>query len=187
VASAHPSSSSGFARALWWDDPRADAPQDHGAPLGIFYNSFVSKSGFYHLTTRRISVISTGESVLSPQEGRGLRQTIAATIDSDSDRRAIFRYEQQTLTEPDAYLSGMYERRFSIRAGHIRNAIAASVLALLLGCFFLGRTWQWIPIPSPAEARRHKRMRRGQCMNCGYDLTGLSDTGACPECGQRRV
>lgn len=172
---------------LWWDDPRADAPQDHGAPLGIWYQSFVSKSGFYHLTSRRISVHATGESVLSPEEGRALRQSIAATIDSDEDRRAIFRFEPQTLTNPDAYLSGVYERQWPIRAGYIRNGIAAGMLALLLGCFFLGRTWRWIPIPSPAEARRHKRMQRGQCLSCGYDLGGLPGAPACPECGERRV
>ena len=47
---------------------------------------------------------------------------------------------------------------------------------LLLGylyCGFLGiLIWR----------RRHRRSRRGLCLNCGYSLTGnVSD--ACPECG----
>lgn len=32
--------------------------------------------------------------------------------------------------------------------------------------------------------RRHRRRRRGQCIGCGYDLTG-NESGVCPECGQQ--
>ena len=28
-------------------------------------------------------------------------------------------------------------------------------------------------------------MRHCSCQRCGYDLTGLSGSGACPECGRR--
>jgi hypothetical protein len=33
-----------------------------------------------------------------------------------------------------------------------------------------------------ARQRRHRRLRRGLCFRCGYDLTG-NVTGVCPECG----
>jgi len=32
--------------------------------------------------------------------------------------------------------------------------------------------------------RRHRRRRRGECIGCGYDLTG-NESGVCPECGQQ--
>ena len=31
--------------------------------------------------------------------------------------------------------------------------------------------------------RRHRRRRRGECIGCGYDLTG-NESGVCPECGE---
>ena len=32
--------------------------------------------------------------------------------------------------------------------------------------------------------RAHVRRWRGQCEQCGYDLTGI-DSGRCPECGSK--
>ena len=31
--------------------------------------------------------------------------------------------------------------------------------------------------------RRHRRQRKGECIGCGYDLTG-NESGKCPECGE---
>ena len=32
--------------------------------------------------------------------------------------------------------------------------------------------------------RRHRRRKKGLCLNCGYNLTG-NVSGVCPECGER--
>ena len=32
--------------------------------------------------------------------------------------------------------------------------------------------------------RRHRRRRKGECIGCGYDLTG-NESGVCPECGSK--
>lgn len=48
----------------------------------------------------------------------------------------------------------------------------------------------WIPFTMSAAVsvwawRRHwKRNRHGLCAKCGYDLAGLPDGAACPECGK---
>ena len=34
--------------------------------------------------------------------------------------------------------------------------------------------------------RRWRRKKRGQCLKCGYDLTG-NESGVCPECGTRKT
>ena len=51
----------------------------------------------------------------------------------------------------------------------------------------------WIPLllftPYPTVAfirgpvRRWRRRRRGECVGCGYNLTG-NESGVCPECGK---
>lgn len=45
-----------------------------------------------------------------------------------------------------------------------------------------GAAW-WLLLLAPGIARRALRRRRGQCVACGYDLTG-NTTGICPECGK---
>ncbi|MBX3352059.1 MAG: hypothetical protein KF684_03940 [Phycisphaeraceae bacterium] len=34
---------------------------------------------------------------------------------------------------------------------------------------------------------RGRRVRRGACVSCGYDLSGLRDGASCPECGGERT
>lgn len=38
-----------------------------------------------------------------------------------------------------------------------------------------------------SELRRRHRERINHCFKCGYNLTGLADGAACPECGQGRA
>lgn len=66
----------------------------------------------------------------------------------------------------------------------IRNhmlSVAAPYWAVMLPAAVLplcgaGRWWR--------RRRRSRRLRRGQCPSCGYDLTG-NVSGVCPECGRR--
>jgi hypothetical protein len=40
----------------------------------------------------------------------------------------------------------------------------------------------WLLFASPFALRKWRRIRRGLCPNCGYDLRG-GDSATCPECG----
>jgi hypothetical protein len=51
-------------------------------------------------------------------------------------------------------------------------AIAASILA-------------WYRMDRPREIRA-ERLEKGQCLRCGYDLTG-NVSGVCPECGRAQA
>jgi hypothetical protein len=45
----------------------------------------------------------------------------------------------------------------------------------------------WMLFAAPFALRKWRRIRRGPCPKCGYDLRGLpADTVACPECGATR-
>ena len=39
----------------------------------------------------------------------------------------------------------------------------------------------WLPF-APFQLRRYVRVKRGLCINCGYDLRG-AEHAVCPECG----
>ena len=41
----------------------------------------------------------------------------------------------------------------------------------------------WLLFAGPFVLRRRRRIRRGLCPKCGYDLRGSKDASACPECG----
>jgi hypothetical protein len=48
-------------------------------------------------------------------------------------------------------------------------------LALPLSLCPIAGTWRGL--------RLRRRLRRGQCPRCGYDLRGSTESGRCPECG----
>lgn len=41
----------------------------------------------------------------------------------------------------------------------------------------------WMLLTAPGAIKRWRRRRRGLCIACGYDLRGLAEGAACPECG----
>jgi hypothetical protein len=47
---------------------------------------------------------------------------------------------------------------------------------------FYAGAW-WLILLAPRRIRRVLRKRGGRCVKCGYDLAGLAQAGACPECG----
>jgi len=42
----------------------------------------------------------------------------------------------------------------------------------------------WLLFAGPFVLRRWRRIRRGLCPKCAYDLRGSAGTAACPECGE---
>lgn len=66
--------------------------------------------------------------------------------------------------------------------GEWRIATAPIWLGLLANCVFWSALAAF-PIFVPRCMSRQLRQRRGCCIACGYDLTGVTDR-SCPECGQ---
>lgn len=56
------------------------------------------------------------------------------------------------------------------------------LVVMLYGVIVAG---EWIVLRVPGKLRERKRLRRGLCRTCGYDLSGI-DGRACPECGTDR-
>jgi hypothetical protein len=55
---------------------------------------------------------------------------------------------------------------------------------VILNVLFFAALW-WMILAAPAALRRYWRRRRSACIDCGYDLRGLVESG-CPECGRGR-
>ena len=72
-----------------------------------------------------------------------------------------------TLSPPDD--SGA--SRFRLNYLEFNGWLVAGLVAVYPCATFLRGPW-----------RRHRRGARGQCVHCGYDLTG-NLSGVCPECG----
>lgn len=136
----------------------------------------VTRSGFWGLTREDVeSCISVQSEVHDPNaptdlEARALDLFRAEMIEEDnafwiSHIRAV----GSTITAP---------RRSSrvLWSGYVRDALSlAGAGALLLSIGWLGRSWR--------ERRRWRRLGRGVCPDCGYQLpAGLRDA-PCPECG----
>ena len=79
------------------------------------------------------------------------------------------------------------------------NEVSATTAPTMVIRLFGARTWIWLPLAILAayptyvivRDQRHRRLvarrgRRGLCVNCGYDLTGLTEP-RCPACGETIV
>lgn len=78
------------------------------------------------------------------------------------------------------YGSGKESNSYRLLMGYIRNAIALTLLALLVLLPIRGRTDLWLK----SWYRRYvKQIKPGHCPTCGYDARGLEQ---CPECGTER-
>jgi len=176
---------------VWASDERYEQPEEHGEPL---YNTRVfrdltRRDGFYHLTRqrKRLVIYDAETWPLTPEEADALPGIVVRAIDASEETQTMFARERRLLTAARAIRGEEYVIESRLVGGCIRNVLAAVALGLLLVSFFGGRTWLWQPALSPAGIRRRWRMRRGQCLRCGYDLTGLRTSIECPECGARRV
>jgi hypothetical protein len=47
---------------------------------------------------------------------------------------------------------------------------------------FYAGVW-WVLLWGAATIRQRRRIRRNQCVRCGYSRTGLIESSPCPECG----
>jgi hypothetical protein len=65
---------------------------------------------------------------------------------------------------------------FSWWKDRVDAPVWASVASLVILAVYPLLALLWGPF------RRHRRRRRGLCVHCGYDLTGLTEP-SCPECG----
>jgi len=157
-----------------YDPPYGDPDVDKLKHVRVF-RDIVQYDGFYHLTrrTEQFFVYSNG---MSAEE----EQAILIAIERDP------RYVEVLRFLPDMIRAGVRKRTFPIYWGYARNALAALVaLAFVVSCT-RGRPWEWFREPRLGfyfrYSLRERRLLRGQCLSCGYDLTGL-ESGRCPECG----
>ncbi len=74
---------------------------------------------------------------------------------------------QMTVSPPDSQGA----TRFGLYYVEINGWLVAGLAAVYPCAALVRGPW-----------RRHRRRRRGQCVRCGYDLTG-NLSGVCPECG----
>lgn len=110
-------------------------------------------------------------------------------------------YEQRTTIHPDGRRSASYAFGFSPQQGRWIGRLLKSKFGgygrLSMGYEESRAGYElWFPVWMPTLAfatfplivlfrgplRRRRRLRRGRCTSCGYDLTG-NESGICPECG----
>ena len=68
--------------------------------------------------------------------------------------------------------------RLRIALAGAATLLGCLIIVLLLPVFSAIRVW----VQGRQFARKYKRLAAGQCIRCGYDLTG-NVSGTCPECG----
>ena len=84
-------------------------------------------------------------------------------------------YEAKRHWEGHGFSAGFGASLWDAPSGHFAFASAPAWLVFPLTIIFPLR---W----SSRQFTRQRRVRRGQCLNCGYDLRASTDR--CPECGE---
>lgn len=150
----------------------------------IYASSSVTRTGWWGVTDETRTLVVMADIAGNP--GGTLRALPADIL----DRVTTLYLEQITSDDPlwrrvaeqmrrsvrRTYLGGALESRRVLWAGWARNA-ASIVLALAFVCSL----W-WIPARW-LERRRWRRLARGICPDCRYELGSMSPEAPCPECG----
>lgn len=123
---------------------------------------------------------------------RGMR-TLALGAGWDDDqialaRRAVAAYLRDPVHKSVSYgLYSSYEDVFDADAASQRIlwrgvALDAAAIVTLVGLLWSFSGWRaWFV--SRSWSRKSRRLARGCCVSCGYDLRGI-DNPLCPECGK---
>lgn len=134
---------------------------------------YENKQGFYHITHEETS-FRFSSIPSTPEERRRMMALFIKRYDALPPTHELAGTLEQTRR---LYAQGKATERTPIPIGYYRNAVALTLLALLVLAFARGRTdlhlHTW-------HHRLLKRPHPWQCKTCRYDVRGLEQ---CPECG----
>lgn len=144
------------------------------------FRDLVRSRGFWGMTsaTERIQIF--GDQSLTQAEHAQLIPTLVRAFDAEPDWQAADPLTYSLLK------SGGTTRTHVLFKGYVHNAIAIMLASLFLAG--LPRTVAAIPSAVaqwPRERREDRRLSRGLCPTCAYDLRADFESG-CPECGWNR-
>ncbi|MCH7792447.1 MAG: hypothetical protein IID31_09240 [Planctomycetes bacterium] len=161
----------------WWFPWEQEYEQLMRYPLaevrvGVF-RDLRRDEGFYHLT-RRTEQFYVYSDYLSPEEEDAVLASLLVAFERVPEAETF------SYFVADLIRAGVRRRVTPIYSGYARNGVAILLAVALVVCCTLGKPWLWRPQMYRSRARR---IARGLCPECGYDLAGLN-TSRCPECGQ---
>lgn len=156
------------------DLDKPDSPVNYESRLvGWPRQRFQNEQGFYHITHKETSFRFTG-APSTPEDRRRMMALFIERYNALPPTHEIAGTLDQTHR---LYAQGKTSERTPIPIGYYRNAVALTLLALLILSYAKGRTDLWL---KSWRDRLLKRRQPWQCTNCGYDVRGLNQ---CPECG----
>jgi hypothetical protein len=166
-------SDSGMAVLFPWDEDW-QARADRAVALGTIARS-ISGDGFWAITTRTWNTpIIWARRPLSWDE-RAVLDALTARLADDPDVREAWLAQDFVLS----HRAGAFNHTHPLFLGYVHDAFAALFALLLLGGLI---GWLLDPLAPLRSIRRGRRLGRGECPSCGYDLRGQPSKG-CSECG----